>query len=402
MRADSRTARGSRQGLLVLAMLSLGSMALGPQDVVPHIHQRGHHRLGPEAGLGQDLAHRVDRAIWRVMDRDHLVGVAIAVIRDRRIVYERGYGFADREECVPVTEHTRFRWASLCKPLTAVAALQLWEQGRLDLDADVRPLVPEFPDKGEPITARQLLAHQAGITARAHVPPDLLRDWRDGTRPEPASDLIQSLATFADTPLIGRPTLQYCYSTPGYILLGAVIQRAGGAPYLEQVHQRILDPLGMITFEPDVGWRPCRHHAVGYFGDPNDPTRILRRDPTDVSWKLSAGGAVSTIDDLARFAEALLDQRLLSPETSALMWTPERDALGRPTGYGLGFQVDVDIQGRRRVWHAGAQEGTRTRLVLYPEQGLGIAVLTNSEHADSQRLTNAVEKALSAASRNGD
>ncbi len=112
----------------------------------------------------------VDQAVRDEMARQELVGVAIGVIRDGRVVYTAGYGMADREAEVPVTDETLFRWASISKPVTAVAAMQLVEAGKLDPSADIRDYVPEFPDKGTVITTEQLLAHLGGIVHYSNGP----------------------------------------------------------------------------------------------------------------------------------------------------------------------------------------------------------------------------------------
>ena len=115
------------------------------------------------AGLSDQEIATIDRAIQAEMERQRIVGLALGCIRDGQVVYTKGFGFEDRERRIPVSGQTLFRWASVSKPLTAIAAWQLVEKQRLDLDADVRTLVPEFPDKGTKITARQLMCHQGGI-----------------------------------------------------------------------------------------------------------------------------------------------------------------------------------------------------------------------------------------------
>ena len=103
----------------------------------------------------------VDAAVTSEIVRQELVGVAIGIIEDGQVAYVAGYGFEDREEKIPVTTETMFRWASISKPLTAITAVQLSVSDRLDLDRDIRELLPEFPDKGSKITTRQLLAISA-------------------------------------------------------------------------------------------------------------------------------------------------------------------------------------------------------------------------------------------------
>src|SRR5690606_10775158 len=113
--------------------------------------------------LAAGRAAAVDRAVEAEMERQELVGVAVGVIQGGKVVYLQGYGLADREKQTPVTTKSVFNWASNSKPFAAVLAMQLAEKKKLDLDADVRDYVPEFPDKRARITARHLLDHQSGI-----------------------------------------------------------------------------------------------------------------------------------------------------------------------------------------------------------------------------------------------
>ncbi len=186
-------------------------------------------------------ADRVDAKVRAEIARQEIVGLAIVVIDDGAIAWTKGYGFADREKGVPVDPAiTQFRWASISKPVTAIAALQLSEKGLLDLDADVRTYVPEFPDKGVKITARDLLRHQGGIVLYANGP--VVRTERSYSNPHPFADVVVALDQFKDSPLVNTPGTKYSCSTHGYILLSAVVERAGKRRFADQVTARIAKP----------------------------------------------------------------------------------------------------------------------------------------------------------------
>lgn len=335
-------------------------------------------------------ARAIDTAVWEEMQRQRVVGVAVAVVRNRKISFVRGYGFADREACEPVTSKTLFRLASLSKPITAIAAMQLVESGKLDLDADIRTYVPEFPAHEKPITSRQLLSHQSGIPHDLSPTRDQWREWFRDREHDPATDVIRALPVFADKPLVYPPGQQYHYSTPGFILLSAVVQRAGGAPFVEQVQSRIAEPLGIRSLQPDRAWRRLRDRAAGYR---RARETIVRVRTNDVSWKLGGGGFCANISDAARLAEGILDGKLLNASSYDLMWTSLYDSGRRDTHYGLGFQVRTEPNGRRRISHDGAQEKTRTRIVLYPDEGFGVVVFSNCEYAEPNAFVTAVESA---------
>jgi CubicO group peptidase (beta-lactamase class C family) len=340
------------------------------------------------AALSPARAQAVDAAIDAGMRRDDAVGMAIGVIEDDQIVYLKGYGYADREKKVPVTTRTMFRWASVSKPVTAIAAMQLVERGRLDLDADVRRYVPEFPDKGVKITLREVLGHQGGIVHYDNGP--VIRTQTKYANTHPWADVIAALDTFKESPLVNAPGEKYSYSTYGYILASAVVQRAGGEPFAQQVRERIIEPLHLTTMRPDYQWIDIPRRAVGYI---KDGDKIVRSTDTDVSWKLGGGGYISDIADFAGFAKGLIDGRLVSAHTENLMWTPQKLADGEPTHYGLGFDIITDGN-RLRVAHSGSQEKTRTWLAVYPHEKRGVVIMTNSEWVDPKTYSGPVFAAL--------
>lgn len=330
-------------------------------------------------------AGKVDAAIQAEVDRTGIVGLAAVVIDGGEIAWTKGYGYADREDKVPVDPAaTQFRWASISKPVTAVAALQLAEEGRLDLDADIRFYVPEFPDKGARITARDLLRHQGGIVHYANG--EVVRTEKVYAEPHPFADVIKALDTFKDSPLVAPPGRKFSYSTHGYILLSAVVERAGKERFADQVQARIAGPLGMANFRPDYQWEEIPGRAAGYSreGEKMDGEIVRRTDAEDedVSWKLGGGGFTSPATDLARFGVGLIGRKLVSEETEELMWAVNKPA--DPEGakpYGLGFFVIDRPDGTKWVGHDGSQAKARTCLMLDPSGKRGIALMSNSEWA---------------------
>lgn len=140
----------------------------------------------------------VDETVITQMQQQHLVGLSIGIIQDGAVAYTAGYGLSDREAGTPVTADTMYRWASISKPLTAVAAMQLVDANKLDLDADVRTLVPEFPDPGSPVTTRQLLGHLGGIVHYRNGP--VVPTQRAYAEPHPHADVVKALDTFKASP----------------------------------------------------------------------------------------------------------------------------------------------------------------------------------------------------------
>jgi serine beta-lactamase-like protein LACTB len=282
--------------------------------------------------LSAQEAAAVDAAVLGEMGAQKAVGVAVGVVRNGAVVYLKGYGYADRESFSPVSSKTLFRWASVSKPVTAVAAMQLVERGALDLDADVRKYVPEFPAKGATITVRHLFCHQGGVVH--YVNGKVVRTERKYDTENPFADVICALDTFKESPLVCKPGEKYSYTTHGYILLSAAVERAGKAKFADQVAARVVKPLGLTTLQPDYQWKAIPGRAVGYRKRGEE---VFRSTDTDVSWKLGGGGFLSNVDDFARFASGVMNHELVSAKTAARMWEPQKLADGKPTTYGLGF-----------------------------------------------------------------
>ena len=331
-------------------------------------------------------ADRVEAKILTEIKRQEIVGLAAVVIDDGKIAWARGYGFADREKKVPVDPAvTQFRWASISKPVTAVAALQLSEKGLLDLDADVRTYVPEFPNKGAKITARDLLRHQGGIVHNGKGFE--VRTEQSYSTPHPFADVVVALDKFKDAPLVNTPGTTYFYSTAGYVLLSAVVQRAGKERFADQVAARIAKPLGMADFRPDYEWEDIPNRAIGYMRQDGVISRRKRDQVDDVSWKLAGGGFTSPATDLARFGVGLLQRKLVSEKTERLMWTVNKPAHpDKPDPYGFGFFIVRMPDGRTLVGHDGSQQKVKTALLLDPKSKKGIALMTNSEWFDAMKL----------------
>lgn len=334
-------------------------------------------------------AEAIDHAVLAEMQRQQVVGAAVGVILDGHVVYVQGYGQADREQNIPATEKTIFNWASNSKPLAAIAAMQLIDQRKLDLNADVRKYVPEFPDKGRIITTRHLLCHQSGIPHYSNG--RIVPTKRKYESSQPYMDPVLALDVFNQSPLIFTPGERDEYSSYAYILLSAVVERAGGEPFLGQVQKRIAKKAGMKTLQLDLESQGHEDWATGYLKAPNG--QIVKAPEEAHYWKHGAGGFKSDIRDFARWAAGLINHRFVSRRAEAAMWTPQTLNSGQLTERGFGFNVS----GRNglKVSHNGSQDEATTRMVLYPEQDRGVVVMTNCRHASVETISTAVFRAIS-------
>ncbi len=322
-------------------------------------------------GLPDEFAQQARLWIVDAVESGDIVGLSAAFVVAGEVADVRSFGWEDYHEDVPASDTTMYRWASISKPLTAVAALQLVARGALDLDRDVRAYVPEWPEKAHVITARKLLCHQAGVV-HYDMRPRTLRTYDTA---HPWADAILRLDMFNESDVKFEPGTRYAYSTPGFVLLGAVVERAGAQSFVEQVTARTCAPLGMTTMQPDYQWVDIAHRATGY---QRDGDAIVRSDDDNIAWKLPAGGWVSSVTDLARFGAGLIGGDILTEESRALMWEEQRLADGRGTGKGLGIGVGT-VGGERAVFHSGGQNKASTYLVCAPERRLAVALMCNTQ-----------------------
>lgn len=321
--------------------------------------------------------------IAREMARTLAPAVSVAVSRDGRLIWSEAIGCADLELQVPVSPTTRLRIGSVSKPLTSVALGALVEDGKLDLDASIQRYVPDFPKKAWPITTRQLAGHLAGIRHYEHGEFEI-RDRYESVR--------AGLAVFEKDALLFEPGTQFSYSTYGWNLISAVIEGASGERFLRVMQNRVFGPAGLTHTAADdaAAIVPGRAH----FYTRTAEGVIVNAGFVDNSLKWAGGGFVSTAEDLVAFANALLEGRLLKPETVNLLWTSQKTSDGKDTDYGIGWGVSRDAKGRRKVSHSGGAQGGTAYLVLYPDQGLVAAMIVNSDESFTGRTPRIAEMFL--------
>jgi CubicO group peptidase (beta-lactamase class C family) len=302
-------------------------------------------------------------------------------------------GYADLTTTRPAGLETTFAIGSVSKTLTASVALRLADDGLLDLDRDVRSYLPEFPEKAHPITARQLLSHQAGIRHYG-------RSWRPPLFNETLStteyrDVRDSLAPFSGDPLAFEPDTSFLYSTYGFTLLSAVMESAGKRPFLRLMQDELIVPLGLSRTAPDDMTR-SQDRAADYlslFGD----SRVLPAPASSSSGKWAGGGFTSTPDDLVTFGRALLEGGILSSEAQAAMFTPRtlRDGQDNPQRYGLGLRRGQMTYPRGTsesvtiLHHGGTSVGSQAVLLMVPDAGIVVAMTGNAYVGGSDELLRA-------------
>src|SRR6266550_8033547 len=326
---------------------------------------------GPVA-LPADKTVKIDAAITALMASKHIPGLSVAIVTDNQLRWQSGYGMADLENSVPAKAATVYRTASVAKPITAVAVMQLVERGKLDLDAPIQKYVATFPTKPWPITSRELLGHLSGIRNYKGNENDSTRFY---------SSLTEALSIFKDDPLDFEPLTKFSYTTYGYTLLGAVIEGASGMSYLDYMRENVFKPAKMSHTKADNVYDIIPNRARGYapkvYGQFDGNLRNAAL--ADTSYKIPAGGLVSTVEDLANFAIAVQNGVLIKKETFDQMSTPQETLDGKTTAYGLGWYIDGVGNRKGLVWHGGVQAGVTSMLFILPKERFGLVILTNLE-----------------------
>jgi serine beta-lactamase-like protein LACTB, mitochondrial len=328
--------------------------------------------------LPDETTRAVTAEVLDAAHRQRNIGLQVAIMRDGVLVYSLADGFADLIARKRADRTTRFEIASLTKAFTGVAALRLAEQRRLNLDSPVAQYLPDFmPGKGR-LTPRQLAAHQGGI-----------RHYREGeketlylTHYETA---VAATAVFASDTLLADPGRRARYSSFGFDLLAAVIERAAADAYPAVLERQVLAPLGLTRTCTDDVLAAIDGKSRSYRVNDAEPELPEPAPENDYSYNLGAGDILSTADDLVRFGDALTHPGLLTAESLALLGRPPAAADSTSPDFGnFGLFRWHDAVDRTMLFTTGAIEAYQAGLLIYPRERLVVAVVSNTWGIDSR------------------
>jgi D-alanyl-D-alanine carboxypeptidase len=324
-------------------------------------------------------ADAVDDLLAAEIQKRHLPGLSVAVVRDGQTIKSAAYGLANLELGAPATTHTVFQIQSITKTFTAAAILLLANEGKLDLDDPISKHLDGTPDAWKEITIRHLLNHTSGIKDFINEPTASLRI--DVTEEEVFRAAVVR-------PLNFSPGDRYAYSNTHYHLLAMIIRKYTGKWYGDFLRERIFIPLGMTQTRPVSLTEIIPNRASGYFW-----TGLGYRNGDFIAESIlsyGGGGILSTASDMALWAQAMLSGKLLKPEAIAQAWTPARLKNGGSSGYGLGWGI-TRVAGHREVNHGGGHAtGFSSFLALFPEDRLAVVVLLNRGGANPGRIAHRV------------
>lgn len=312
---------------------------------------------------------RID-AIVREGLAKQVASYSVAVVKDGRLVLARGYGYADLENSVPAVAETVYRLGSITKQFTAMAVLQLAEQGKLQLDDELTKYLPDYPLGERKVTIAQLLNHTSGIKSYTSRPGFFRTARMDHTHE-------QMLALFKDEPFDFEPGARWLYNNSGYYLLGMVIEKASGQGYGEYLTEHIFQPLGMHATRYGHTRPLIPHRAQGY---KRVLGQIVNDDPISMTAPGAAGALVASVLDLVKWHQALEAGDLISSASYEAMYRPTTLADGKVQQYGFGWGLG-ELSGHKRLSHGGGINGFSTMIARYPDDRLAVIVLSNTAGA---------------------
>lgn len=330
--------------------------------------------LASTACLAQNsFENKIEEYLRKEMQAQHIPGVALAIVKDGKIVLARGYGFANVEHQIPVKPETIFQSGSTGKQFTATAVMMLVEEGKLSLEDKITKYFPDAPESWRDITIRHLLTHTSGMT---DYPSDfdMRRDYTE-------DELFQRMKPI---PLAFQPGEKWSYSNLAYVTLGILIHKVSGKFYGDFLHERVFKPLEMSTAriisETDI----IPNRAAGY--------RLVNGQLKNQNWvspslNTTADGALYlTVYDMAKWDAALYTETLLKRSSLEQMWTPVKLNDGKTFPYGFGWALG-EVRGHRIIEHGGAWQGFKAQISRYVNDKLTIILFANQTRANQTKLT---------------
>ncbi len=298
-------------------------------------------------------------------------GMSVAVSSNDQIIFAEGYGYSNLSTKQRVTPKTQFRAASVSKIITVTALAKLMEEDKLNVNGFVHEYLPSYPKKTHPFTIKQLSGHLSGTPHYSNKDKVEVRHYHS---------VEDALDVFSHIPLLSKPGDTYRYSTHAYTLLSRVMEKASNKSFLNLLKEDVLKPLSMHSTGPHEINNPTKDMTALYNVHRDGINKRLHTKiiyPENPSYKWAGGGLISTPSDLVKMANSYMNGFIKTKVVDAIFETQRLNS-GEATGVGIGWRQNWDIDNRRIYEHAGAMEGTRTVVSLFPDQELAISVMGNA------------------------
>jgi len=308
----------------------------------------------------------LDEYLNQYLQIKNVPSISAGLFEKGEIKWLKAVGNSDLENNVQVSTSSLYRIASISKPITAVAILQLWEQGLISLDTDARAYLPDFPVKKYKFTIRQLLNHTSGI-----------RNYKDGEFDNKKfyATIDDALKLFAYDSLMFEPGTRYGYTSLGYNLLAAVVEKVSKISFEDYLKNNVFIPAGMQSTIVDKQREIILNRVKGY--EKNAERKIVNAPLADLSIKVAGGGFLSTANDLLLFSKAMLENKLIKQSTLDMMIRNSKLKSGKEIDYGLGFSLTLVNDSLIYFSHNGAGTGFSSILLIDPKQKTASVTLVN-------------------------
>jgi CubicO group peptidase (beta-lactamase class C family) len=304
---------------------------------------------------------------------------AVLIAKDGVSLFKKAYGYANRSFNIPNQIDTKFNLGSMNKMFTAVAIMQLVENGKIQLEANIIDYLPDYPNKNvaEQVTIHQLLTHTSGL---GHFwTEEFMRTSKDLYR-----EIEDYVPLFVNDSLLFEPGSQFSYSNAGFMVLGLIIEEVTGESYCDYVREYIYKPAGMINTDAYENDYVVPNLAVGYTEMQARPGEVKNNLFMHIVRGTPAGGGYSTVEDLLAFSNALMNDKLLSPEHTEMMMTGKVRTAPHIM-YAYGFRDRVE-NGHHIVGHTGGFPGISGYLGIFTDLGYTVAVLSNFDSGYSDAV----------------
>lgn len=315
------------------------------------------------------FADKVDDIVQAEMARQHIPGLALAVMKDGHVIRSAGYGLANVELNVPVTPKTVFKIGSLSKQFLAAGLMTLVQDGKVNVSDSVGNYLADSPPAWRPITIRNLLSHTGGLVREGPA--------FDPLKVQPDIQVIRSSYPEA---LLFAPGDQWRYSNTGYFTIAEILSRVGGEPWPDFMQHRIFGPLQMSATRTTTWQEIIPNRAEGYEYRDGKLTHAYELYAVRPS-----GAFISTVEDYAKWDAALYANAPLTKVSREEMWTAVSLNDKTSSAYGYGWEVQTR-GGKRSVHHGGTLSGFRSYVARFPDDGLTFVVLTNGGHVQPERV----------------
>lgn len=310
-------------------------------------------------------------------------GAVVMVVKNNKIIYRKAFGLADTEQNIPMQPEMLFRIGSMTKQFTAIAILQLVEEGKIGLQDSIQKYIKDFPSKGYTITIENLLTHTSGIK-------DYLSEISNPSKQKETYTSKDGVDYIKDAPLNFKPGSNFRYSNSDYYLLGYIIEMVTGETYEKYLQENVLDKAGLKNTFYIGSKNNIPDMAQGY-SKFDDKTERAILQPVDILY--SAGGLISNVDDIYKWYKALYNLQLVKKETLEKATTPFKFSDGTFSQYGYGWFIK-SLDGSKTIEHSGSTDGFQSDEIYIPDENVFVVALYNcyETNMDWQLLTNDIAR----------